>query len=148
MKSDSIERILNIDLVLRRILGFLEPSDLRAAVLVSRTWESLLARREVWGWARVNISEENVLSVVQSDRINLVGEINIQRSAASSRTLETLFRFLATCSHLKVRKLSLTGGLDLSFLPPDILSQSLLRDRVNLRKMFFFNPENPQKFSH
>ena len=36
MKSDNIERILNIDLVLRRIVGYLEPGDLRAAVLVSR----------------------------------------------------------------------------------------------------------------
>ena len=36
MKSDKIERILKIDLVLRKIVGYLEPRDLRAAVLVSR----------------------------------------------------------------------------------------------------------------
>ena len=36
MKSDNIERILNIDLVLRNIVGYLEPRDLKAAVLVSR----------------------------------------------------------------------------------------------------------------
>ena len=148
MKSDNILRILNIDLLLRRIGGYLEPRDLRAAALVSRltvsenlflfvfvcsrTWESLLARREFWAWATVKISDENIFSVVQSDRINLVGQINIQRSTASTPTVETVFSFLSTSSNLKVRKLSLIGGLDLSFLPPDILSESLVRENVNL----------------
>ena len=150
MKSDNIERILNIDLLLRKIGGYLEPRDLRAATLVSRltvseniflflfvcfrTWESLLARREFWSWAIVNITDENVCSIVQSDRIKLVGQINIQRSAASSGTLETLFKFLSTCSHLEVRKISVNGGQDLSFLPSHILSESFLRQRVNRNK--------------
>ena len=150
MKSDNIERILNIDLLLRRIVGYLEPRDLRAAALVSRltvsensflyvfvcfrTWESLLARREFWSWAIVNITDENVCSIVQSDRIKLVGQIIIQRSAASYGTLETLFKFLSTCSHLKGGKISVNGGQDLSFLPPHILSESFVREGVNRNK--------------
>ena len=162
MTSDNIERILNIDLVLQRIVGYLEPRDLRAAVLVSRfiseqlsvserlfyfrTWESLLARRECWAWAKVNLTDENVCSIVQSDRINLVGVINIQRSTASPLAVETLLRFLSTCSQLKVRKISVNGGLDLSFLPPDILSESLVRKGVTLKKNIsvFFNAQNDQ----
>ena len=148
MNSDNIERILNVDLILRRIVGYLQPRDLRAASLVSRliselfsvrnksfcfrNWETILTRREFWDWATVNVCEENVCSIVQSERIKLVGQVNIQRSAVSARTVGTLFNFFSTCSHLKARKLVVTGGLDLSFLPPDILSKSLVREPVNL----------------
>ena len=34
--KDNVERILNIELVLRRIVGYLAPRDLKEAVLVSR----------------------------------------------------------------------------------------------------------------
>lgn len=46
MKSDNIERILNIDLVLRKIVGYLEPRDLRAAVLVSRLFSEKVSNSE------------------------------------------------------------------------------------------------------
>ena len=46
MKSDNIERILNVDLVLRKIVGYLEPRDLRAAVLVSRLFSEQVSNSE------------------------------------------------------------------------------------------------------
>ena len=47
MKSDNIERILNVDLVLRKIVGYLEPRDLKAAVLVSRLTSEMVSVSQI-----------------------------------------------------------------------------------------------------
>ena len=126
MSSDSIHRLFAIDLVLRRIIRYLEPRDIKTATTVCRHWQLMLSRQEFWRWSIVKVRDENISTVTKSERILYVGRIDLEKSTASQETLERFFRFIAEKNDLKVRKLTVIPGLDLSQIPADILSPAVV----------------------
>jgi len=96
-------------LIVEKIFGFLG-RDVLKAVLVCKTWKRILNNCRYWKQIVLKINMENVSDVMNSDRLKLVGEIELMK--LDQPELSGLFKQFAAGQSLRGRTLKCFGFYD------------------------------------
>merc|ERR1712218_117506 len=96
MTSQFQQLNLGNDWLLRNILSFLDPGDIKSATLVCRRWKEELECKEFWRWADIEVTDDNLDDVTKSNRILVVDTISLDKSL-SDLSANIFLNFLINC---------------------------------------------------
>ena len=107
-----------------------DPRAVKAASLVSRTWNSLLDKPKYWTWATAQLRADTFSQIFDSRRFRNIGSV-VTSYCLSGYHLRTLVHGLGDCSLKKIRCVlnSFTA------VAPEVLAQALVRlEEVDLEE--------------
>ena len=133
------DQIFGNPVIQENIFSFLpsDPSAVKAASLVCRSWHSLLAKPKYWTWAQAELRREAFIQMFSTRRFKIIGSV-VTNWSLTGYQLRALFQGLRDCS---LKKISCVWNR-FTAVEPAVLAGALVRlEEVDMEKCLLSKEE-------